>query len=72
MALTPPPIETGSAVPKAQTMKWIGSLMTSFQIMGSLHFSMGLEGYPDQGETNAFLERMKGKKIRLVAEEVQP
>jgi len=53
-------------------MKWEGLLMTSFQIMGSLHFSMQLEGYPDQGETNAFLERMKGKQIRLVAEEVQP
>jgi len=53
-------------------MKWDGLLMTSFQMMGSLHFSMQLEGYPDQGETNAFLERMKGKQIRLVAEEVQP
>ena len=72
MALTPPPIETGSAVPKAQTMKWVGPLMTSFQIMGSLHFSMGLEGYPDQGETNLFLEAMNGKKIRVTVEEVQP
>ena len=53
-------------------MKWDGLLMTSFQIMGSLHFSMQLEGYPNQGETNAFLERVKGKKIRLVVEEVQP
>ena len=53
-------------------MKWEGLLMTSFQMMGSLHFSMQLEGYPDQGETNAFLELMKGKQIRLVAEEVQP
>ena len=53
-------------------MKWDGLLMTSFQIMGSLHFSIQLEGYPDQGETNAFLERMKGKQICLVAEEVQP
>jgi hypothetical protein len=53
-------------------MRWEGLLMTSFQMMGSLHFSMQLEGYPDQGETNAFLERMKGKQIRLVAEEVQP
>jgi len=53
-------------------MKWQGLLMTSFQIMGSLHFSMQLEGYPDQAETNAFLERMKGKQIRLVVEEVQP
>jgi len=53
-------------------MKWEGSLMTSFQIMGSLHFSMQLEGYPDQGETNALLERLNGKKVRLVVEEVQP
>jgi hypothetical protein len=53
-------------------MKWEGSLMTSFQIMGSLHFSMGLEGYPDQGETNVFLESMKGKKVRIIIEEVQP
>jgi len=60
------------AVLEAPGMKWVGYLMTSFQIMGSLHFSMSLEGYPDQGETNAFLERMKGKKIRIVAEEVQP
>jgi hypothetical protein len=51
-------------------MKWEGLLMTSFQMMGSLHFSMQLEGYPDAGKTNAFLERMKGKKIRLVVEEV--
>jgi len=53
-------------------MKWEGLLMTSFQMMGSLHFSMSLEGYPNQGETNAFLERMKGKQIRLAVEEVQP
>jgi len=53
-------------------MKWDGLLMTSFQMMGSLHFSMQLEGYPDAGETNALLERLKGRKIRLVVEEVQP
>ena len=53
-------------------MNWDGLLMTSFQMMGSLHFSMQLEGYPNAGETNAFLERVKGKKIRIVVEEVQP
>jgi len=53
-------------------MKWEGSLMTSFQIMGSLHFSVQLVGYPDAGETNAFLERVKGRKIRVTVEEVQP
>lgn len=51
-------------------MKCEGTLLTSFQIMGSLHFSMELEGYPDQGETNLFLERVKGKKIRVTVEEV--
>jgi len=51
-------------------MKWEGSLMTSFQMMGSLHFSMGLEGYPDQGETNSLLERLKGKKVRITIEEM--
>jgi len=51
-------------------MKWEGPLRTSFQMMG-LHFSMGLEGYPDQGETNALLERLKGKKVRITIEEVQ-
>jgi hypothetical protein len=51
-------------------MKWVGSLITSFQMMGSLHFSMQLEGYPDQGETNALLERLKGRKIRITIEEV--
>jgi len=52
-------------------MKWEGPLMASFQMMGSLHFSMGLEGYPDQGETNALLKRLKGKKVRITIEEVQ-
>jgi len=46
--------------------------MTSFQMMGSLHFSMELEGYPDVGKTNAFLEALKGRKIRMTIEEVPP
>jgi hypothetical protein len=53
-------------------MKCIGTLLTSFQMLGSLHFSVELEGYPDAGDTNTFLERVKGKKIRLVVEEVLP
>jgi hypothetical protein len=52
-------------------MKWEGSLMTSFQMLGSLHFSLELQGYPDTGETNAFLERVKGKNIRVTVEERQ-
>lgn len=53
-------------------MKCTGTLLTSFQLQGSLHFSMQLEGYPDQGDTNAFLEAMKGRKIRVTVEVVQP
>lgn len=53
-------------------MKCTGTLLTSFQMLGSLHLSMELEGYPDQGDTNAFLEAMKGRKIRVTIEEVQP
>jgi hypothetical protein len=52
-------------------MKWDGFLMTSFQMMGSLHFSLKLSGYPDIGETNSFFDRLKGKKIRVIVEEVQ-
>lgn len=63
---------TASAVPKAQTMKWDGSLITSFQLMGSLHFSLELSGYPDVGQTNVFFERLKGKQVRVIVEEVQP
>ena len=62
---------SGAAVSGGLAMKWEGFLMTSFQMMGSLHFSMGLEGYPDQGETNALLERLKDKKVRITIEEVQ-
>jgi len=51
-------------------MKWDGRLMTSFQLMGSLHFSVNLEGYPPVGETNNFLERLNGKRIRVTIEEV--
>jgi len=52
-------------------MKWDGFLMTSFQMMGSLHFSLELSGYPDVGKTNEFFDRLKGKKIRVIVEEVQ-
>lgn len=63
-------IVLGGADVRAELMQWHGWLMTSFQLMGGLHFSMELEGYPDVGETNAFLEGMKGKKIRMTIEEV--
>jgi hypothetical protein len=53
------------------SLKCTGVLMTSFQTMGGLHFSMELEGYPNQGDTNAFLERVKGRKVRVTVEEVQ-
>jgi hypothetical protein len=51
-------------------VKWDGYLMTSFQMMGSIHFSLELSGYPDVGETNEFFDRLKGKKIRMTVEEV--
>lgn len=50
-------------------MKWDGRLMTSFQMMGSVHFSLELLGYPDVGETNRFLEAMKGKRVVVTVEE---
>jgi|GEM_PF-701372 len=49
-------------------MKWQGTLMASFQTMGILHIGTSLEGYPDQRETNVFLEGMKGKKVRVTVE----
>jgi len=52
-------------------MKWEGSLMTSFQLMGALHFSLELCGYPDVGQTNVFFERLKGKRVHVIVEEVQ-
>ena len=51
-------------------MIWKGTLMASFQTMGKLHIGASLEGYPDQGGTNDFLEGMKGKKVRVTVEEV--
>jgi hypothetical protein len=51
-------------------MIWQGTLMASFQTMGMLHIGTSLEGYPNQGETNDFLEVMKGKKVRVTVEEV--
>lgn len=51
-------------------MKWDGFLVTSFLMMGSLHFSLELCGYPDVGKTNEFFDRLKGKKVRVTVEEV--
>jgi len=48
-----------------------GILMTSFQMLGSLHFSLRLNGYPDQGEMNEFLGRNRGKPVRIMIEEVK-
>lgn len=52
-------------------MKWDGFLMTSFQLMGGIHFSIELTGYPDVGDTNRFLERLRGKPVLVTIEEVQ-
>lgn len=51
-------------------MKWDGLLMTSFQLMGGIHFSIELTGYPDVGDTNRFLERLKGKPVLVTIEEL--
>lgn len=56
----------------AGSVKREGLLMTSFQMMGSLNFSLQLSSHPDQGEMNEFLERLKGKAVRVTIEEVQP
>jgi hypothetical protein len=47
---------------------WKGRLMTSFQMMGSPHINLDLDGYPDVGKTNEFFEQMKGKKIKVAVE----
>ncbi len=51
-------------------MKWSGRLMASFQMMGSVHFSLKLDGYPDTGVTNEFLESLKGKTVKITVEEL--
>jgi len=48
---------------------WEGHLETSFQSMGRLCMGFRLDGYPDVGETNEFLARLKGKRIRLLLQE---
>ncbi len=52
-------------------MRWDGFLMTSFQLMGGIHFSLDLSGYPDVGETNSFLERLKGRHVLVTIKEAQ-
>lgn len=51
--------------------KWDGKLMTSFQMMGSLHLNLELLGYPDVGETNTFFELMKGRNVRVTVEVIE-
>jgi hypothetical protein len=53
-------------------LKFHGCLMTSFQMLGSIHFYLCLDGYPDVGETNRFLEAVKDKQVILTIEEVSP
>lgn len=51
-------------------MNWTGTLRTSFQLHGPVHFSIGLDGYPKVGETNRFLEGLNGKSVIVTIEEV--
>ncbi len=51
-------------------MKFDGRLMTSFQMLGSIHFSLSLDGYPDVGDTNRLLERLKNRSVVVTIEEV--
>lgn len=49
---------------------WEGYLETSFQSLGRLCMGVLLKGYPDAGETNGLLESLKGKRIKLLLQEV--
>ncbi|MFA5354161.1 MAG: hypothetical protein WC291_08020 [Thermodesulfovibrionales bacterium] len=51
--------------PIPTVMAWEGSLMTSFSLVGSVHFSLECDQY-DARATNEFLQ--KGKRIRVTAE----
>jgi hypothetical protein len=53
-------------------LKFHGSLMTSFQMLGSIHFSISLKGYPDVGETNRLLEHLKDRSVEVTIEEALP
>jgi len=50
---------------------WEGHLETSFQSLGRLCMGVLLNGYPDVGETNGLLEKLKGKRIKLLLQEVE-
>ncbi|VVB62601.1 Uncharacterised protein [uncultured archaeon] len=50
---------------------WQGYLETGFQSMGRLCLGLLLDGYPDVGQTNEFLARLKGKRVRVLLQEVE-
>ena len=50
---------------------WEGHLETSFQSLGRLCMGVLLNGHPDVGETNGLLEKLKGKRIKLLLQEVE-
>lgn len=51
-------------------MAWTGTLQSSFQMMGRISLSLLLDGYPEGGESNKFLEDLKGKKVHVLISEV--
>ncbi len=53
---------------------WRGILKTSFQMLGSLQLAATiiLDGYPDVGDTNQFLESLKNHSVIVTIEEARP
>ncbi len=50
---------------------WGGTLEASFQAMGRISIGVNLDGYPDVGDTNRFFESLRGKKVRVLVQEVE-
>jgi len=53
---------------ESNSLSWAGTLQSSFQLMGGVHFHLILDGYPDTGKSNSFLEGLKGKHVRFIVE----
>jgi hypothetical protein len=49
---------------------WEGTLEASFQMMGRVSLGVNLDGYPDVRDSNTFLEGLRGKRVRVLVQEV--
>jgi hypothetical protein len=50
-------------------MKLIGTLVTSFQMLGSIHISVELDGLgPGSKEVNDLLRTLKDKRVQVTIE----